>query len=504
MAIYKLNVDLLKEPENALLQAAKFTDDAVRLLRSVNKSLEGQSGMNVGTVREALSTRADELYNKSAVCLCNLHVGLHYVLTPNTELTDNQAKGALDGISPFILSGEKLISFDHTQYFVENSNEGANTAAIVWSNAGLKSGIKQVGSGLISKGAELVGKYVKPEWGEAMQQIADGIMPDNVDEKYMKQTLEALVGKLANNKKYMEELKAIFDQARTDPLWEVVKKSLTSGEKLADIYDKVKGLDKNEPLYKFFHDEKNLEFLDKLAGKAKWLNKKTGESIDVFDAGETGEFIDKAADVLLTVFKDYTEQLFYIEKIREALNEMGFDNELVNNCIDDLIRKYQNSVLAGWEKAAVESLDKIADKLLSKGLNFVTGGVFSAVDFAVGWGKLLGDAITGLGDQGDIMGQLYASQQYSDALVEQYEKYAAKIRSGSYTQEDVTNCEMYLQIAAEAKISEYELLKELYESVKAWGKGKESVQKYIGDLDNEIVRLKEITGASSGSGGGSW
>ena len=454
MRPYRLTLSLLGAPSRALQNAEASLQAAGERLNNALRGLARQDGFGTAQIRtgiaetsnrvKALSERAGVLY-QGLVLACSL-----------TEQADNAARLRLRGVPEFIVSGEKLISYDFSGEYLRDANKTVSAIAIAFGN-GILDGV-------------------------------NGYIPafDSLPEKYQKASLANLVDTLANNQAFIDEAKKQYDKiiGEYEPFDNLIRDVIESGGVLSDAYNTASEFDSDDlRLALLFRDPENIKFLEEAAKPLAIL-------------GEAKEYSEKGYEILRNLFKDYTEQLFYLEKIREALLEAGYDSQLVNDCIAELTEQYRDSVLAAWEEVVRFGAEKGVEYIEGKLLGIVTGGLFSAVKY----GQAIANQITGLDETADRLGELYASQGYSNALVEQYEHYAELLRSGAYSEENVAHCEMYLKMAIAAKIREYTLLREMYnDAIHGW-KGllvkeasREDVEKCMAQIDHELERMQKIS-----------
>lgn len=181
----------------------------------------------------------------------------------------------------------------------------------------------------------------------------------------------------------------------------------------------------------------------------------------------------EAAKMILT---DYSNTIKGLANLRNTLVNSNGDPRIINY-IDELTAecndKFGQVLNMGYEMA----VDYGADKLCEWVGNVATGGLLNVatVTQEIVWNSLE------LGSKGDTLASIYASNQYSDDLVRSYNMYAEKLKSGNYTQADYDNCKASFELAKQAKIQEYENIKEFSTS---------ETKEYI---DQEIEKLKSLS-----------
>lgn len=213
------------------------------------------------------------------------------------------------------------------------------------------------------------------------------------------------------------------------------------------------------------------------------------------------EAIDVASQMIGRFTNDYSEDLIYLESIRTAMIEGGYDQSIVNQTINEIEWNYKNQ--------AASAILIGVDKLYEEGANAALGEALPLLNLFVA-AKDVGCIVSGLGDKTDNLEMIYSTQHYSYALIDKYEAYAAKIQTGDYSTTDVENCKVYFDLAKNAKIQEYEAMVNLYEgalddvkpgvttgvvkgvsSLFTSDAEEQAVADMINCLNGEIVRLKE-------------
>ncbi|MDO4345549.1 MAG: hypothetical protein Q4C50_12190, partial [Eubacteriales bacterium] len=210
--------------------------------------------------------------------------------------------------------------------------------------------------------------------------------------------------------------------------------------------------------------------------------------------------LEVSSELLTKVFNNYTEDVKYLEAIKQALADGGYDNKTVNDVVDSMLWEYKNQYKSAANDLSQELLQKGASKGFDESIKKLAG---SEVTFLVNTfldGKDITSKVIGLSDTSDGIASVYATQQYSYALTEKYEFYREKINSGSYSQSDIEQCNTYLQLAKTAKLQEYNTIKETLEdslnSINASFRSNEDIE-YTRDIvkkiDSEIQRLENLT-----------
>lgn len=217
-----------------------------------------------------------------------------------------------------------------------------------------------------------------------------------------------------------------------------------------------------------------LEIIEKGGGKLDWLKSMSPEEIKTIS--KYLKYGTKGLEAAKMILTDYSNTIKGLANLRNTLVNSNGDPRIINY-IDELTAecndKFGQVLNMGYEMA----VDYGADKLCEWVGDVATGGLLNVatVTQEIVWNSLE------LGSKGDTLASIYASNQYSDDLVRSYNMYAEKLKSGNYTQADYDNCKASFELAKQAKIQEYENIKEFSTS---------ETKEYI---DQEIEKLKSLS-----------
>ncbi len=326
---------------------------------------------------------------------------------------------------------------------------------------------------------------------------------ENTNEKAVRRSIENLIANTLGNKHeasdFLDEYIKALSPEEFQIFSSVLSQITSTGEiisetKIEEILSINRELTDSEYLQWMLNAD-NIEFF-------KMLN----ENLDIGGYLKGIDNIDVVYELMGRAFNDYTEDLKYLELLREALIEKGNAPDVVNDVINDMISGYKNQVIDTIEYG----VKKIAEKGIDFVLDTVLGPSKDLLDIFLD-AKEFGCNISGLDDKTENLEIIYTTQHYSSSLVAEYENYASKIRSGRYTQEDVDKCNMYFDLARNAKIQEYEAMINIYkmalddatidmssgvlEIIHSWTvseEDKQAVRDTIDMLENEIERLESM------------
>ena len=445
-----------------------------RIIEEMSIIVNPQNGQfTTDYMKGSLSGLLDEYFN-----FLDSHEYLYY------ELNQKSTKQPQEKIE---LPSEKIISdVDYTRDFLDGRSQGFDIFSIAWGSNWLKNFLSLFGIG------------------------------ENSNEAAVRKSIESLIRETIENKHKGSDFYDDYTTKLTPDEFNKFKALLnfiaSTGEKLSEMeIAEYLGISEKEvadsPLLKYLSKEYTfpLEFYSKMG--------------DILDStlnawGDAVETIDVLSQWIGRLVNDYSEDLKLLENIRTAMIDSGYDQKVVMETIDRIMDRYNNQLLSVLEdgknmliEKGVEEISKDALPLLSLFL--------SVKDFGV--------EISGLSGQVENLEMIYTTQQYSYALIDKYEFYAEKIRSGSYTQEDINQCKTYFNLARNAKIQEYEAIINLYESalqaadsnnimnmdtgeIRYTGglmsngiysfvseEDKQAVRSMIEKLNNEICRLKKMS-----------
>lgn len=367
------------------------------------------------------------------------------------------------------LNYPKLMDYDFTELFLNNRNTAFDIITVGWTSDWFQNFTSLFGIG------------------------------DNVNEIAVRKSIESVIKTLLENKHTISDFYSDYTDTLMPEEMELSKKIINlfvdtgktyTEAELANILDiDVKKLTESDYL-KWLCQSDNQQFLNKVSSDMK-------NSLGAYaDAVKT---LDISAKVLTKVFNNYTEDIKYLEYIKQALVDGGYDNKTVNNVVDSMLQEYRNqyqsAVYDGIEELAKMGIDKGKDKLLN-----LAGSEVSLLVNTFLEGKDITSSVIGLSDTSDDIANVYATQQYSYGLVEKYEFFREKVNSGVYTQNDIEQCHSYFQLAKAAKLQEYNAIKETLEdslnsvgSIFRSNEDKSYTKEVVEKLNSEIQRLKNLT-----------
>lgn len=354
---------------------------------------------------------------------------------------------------------QKLIEFDVTSLVLDSRNPTIDAIAVGWTSDWLKNFISLFGVG------------------------------DNTNEIAARKSIEAVIAELLKNKHETEDFFKEYKDTLMPEELEIAKKiigvSIDSGKiytesELARLLNiDVKDITNSDYL-NWLCQSDNLEFLNKISDKVDTTIGAYGDAIDTLEI---------STELLAKVFNDYTEDTKYLEAIKQALIDGGYDNVTVNGVVDTMLWEYRNQYIS----AAVDGIEKLAEMGIDKGVDKVLPLLDVFLDT-----KDISSSIIGLTDATDDIANVYATQQYSYALVEKYEFYRQRINSGTYTQNDIEQCNTYFALAKAAKLQEYRAIKATIEkslnsAVFASAEDKQYTRDILAKINAEIERLENLT-----------
>lgn len=297
---------------------------------------------------------------------------------------------------------------------------------------------------------------LKISWAKGTDIITGFFTGKSYEEQIMKKSLSGILQNVSNND---IETTEIPDEVK------YIVKILKEGGDIKELHLSEKS--KKSNIYK--HLIENEEFYKGMGKVSKAI--------------KNGELTTEYVEYLLT---DYSKNVEYLETLKAGLDSTEADNAVLLKVVDDLQTEYSNK----WAGTFVKTYEKAIEKGVDELINLVpTGRLYSLVDL----GKDIANEITGLNDEVDSLESLYGMHQYSNDLISSYDYYADKIRSGDFTEDDLTRCKNLFELTKSAKIEEYQAMIDLT---------KDSSQKKV--LEKEMQQLNNMSYTTSwaGSGGG--
>lgn len=379
------------------------------------------------------------------------------IVAETAAQSDKAVYALFQGLPVCAVTGRKIIEYDYTAYFIHSGSQFQRELTIGW-------------------GGDLI---------ENFRGLFDPMLGDTTDEAMIKQSLTELLDEMDTTveKECWDMVNKIEKTVFNDPFGYAYKaimteigigKEITQGW-LDNLAEEIEKMGKS--------GDRMLEWL-KNKDTLEWLN---GVSKKLKLYGDTKDIEQRLSKILEIFFADYSVRIESLEAIRAAMCGSTYDNEIVVRCIDEMLEEYRCKSVAMMK----ELIDYIADKGLDAALKNAGSPLkqfLSAKDDI--------DKLTGAQDIADALRRIYGSANYSYALVSRYDEYAARIRSGNYTQEDVDACNQYFELARQARIKECEAIKDYQNTLlkkKYTSKEKaDSARGLIAQMDEEIERLRNL------------
>lgn len=284
---------------------------------------------------------------------------------------------------------------------------------------------------------------------------------DDMNDEAYKDTIKRMVENMLKNNSWG----AVYDGA--DNVLEIGKMTVDG---ISNYDDFCKLLIKNGESYKYLSGLSNNSF------------KNLGMLVSL---GQEGV---EAAELLIN---NYVENIAALNAMKEGLKAVNGDARAIGY-IDEIIHEYTYKYETIMNNVCEWAAETGTDVGIGVATGAATGGILPIVDYAQ---STIYD-IMGVTDKGDALAGVYASQHYSDDLVNAYEMYADKLKSGNYTQADVDMCKQMFELAKAAKIDEYTNIQTLCNDAE---------DKRI--ISEEIAKLESlqwdgsVAGAFGGGGG---
>lgn len=300
---------------------------------------------------------------------------------------------------------------------------------------------------------------LKISWAKGTDIITGFFTGESYEEQIMKKSLSGILQNVSNND---IETTEIPDEVKN------IVKILKEGGNIKELH--LSETSKKSNIYK--HLIENEEFYKGMGKVSKAI--------------KHGELTTEYVEYLLT---DYTKNAEYLETLKAGLNSTETDNAVLLKVVDGLQVEYSNKWVGTFVKASEKTIEELGGKTIGAAADLASGGLYSLVDL----GKDIANEITGLNDEVDSLESLYGMHQYSNDLISSYDYYADKIRSGDFTEDDLTRCKSLFELTKSAKIEEYQAMIDLT---------KDSSQKKV--LEKEMQKLNNMSYTTSyaGSGGG--
>lgn len=413
--------------------------------------------------------------------------------------------GTIKGSTDYVFINTKIINgVDYTGDFLTDRPKWLDILAFSWSSDWVENALSLIGIG------------------------------EDLNEKAARKSIESLIKSTLENRHTLSDVSDVVTDAMTPEEFKNFKTVVDYTVKHQKVCNDLElaGL-----LHMDVSEITECDYLKILRTQTDWkfykeLSNGLDSTLGVFADGV--KLADFSMEIIGKVSNNYTEDLKYLEYIRTAMVEGGYDQEVVNQTINKLEEEYSNQAATaleyGFDKLARFGVDEIFPKstklLYKQGAKAVVGETLKLVDLSLA-AKDLGCVVSGLDKTAENIAMIYTTQQYSGALIEQYECYANKICLGNYTEEDIEKCKIYFDLAKNAKIQEYESIANLYDAaikdaemdiqhalrydpefVDDISNAKNAAVGAKSELSSEITRLKgskcfaEIVVGGGGSSGG--
>lgn len=179
------------------------------------------------------------------------------------------------------------------------------------------------------------------------------------------------------------------------------------------------------------------------------------------------------------ILKDYSENI----EMLESLKSVAPGSSMLNKHVDNLIAEYQNQFKAD----VVDYLKSNAEKGIVKGVDTLLGTKFGMVT------KVLDKTLGQTGTMKGLDKVIHVSEMRTDAI-NGFQKAAEKIRSGNFTETDMTKYQNSFNVAKSLTIEQYKSMLEYY--------GKDTSQgRHIAERLSQLEQMscQNFTGGSTRS-----
>lgn len=179
------------------------------------------------------------------------------------------------------------------------------------------------------------------------------------------------------------------------------------------------------------------------------------------------------------ILKDYSENI----EMLESLKSVAPGSSMLNKHVDNLIAEYQNQFKAD----VVDYLKSNAEKGIVKGVDTLLGTKFGMVT------KVLDKTLGQTGTMKGLDKVIHVSEMWTDAI-NGFQKAAEKIRSGNFTETDMTKYQISFNVAKSLTIEQYKGMLEYY--------GKDTSQgRHIAERLSQLEQMscQNFTGGSTRS-----
>lgn len=201
--------------------------------------------------------------------------------------------------------------------------------------------------------------------------------------------------------------------------------------------------------------EMYLEMLDKVYKRAQTVTDTAGDIADVI------KFVDKGLEVVEYCMTDYSQQVVYLDTMRDALLAAGYESPAVMAQIEKLRVNYTKDYLNHMDQVIDEVTDFAADKGVDMVKKQITKSIPLLKDVDLGLTILDNAADLAFADQQSAYKDLsgYAFMDYT--LTQSYERYVDLMEYGVATQEDMEEADRIFQMLHSLKLQEYDQMRNL-------------------------------------------
>lgn len=187
------------------------------------------------------------------------------------------------------------------------------------------------------------------------------------------------------------------------------------------------------------------------------LVKKYGTIIEgMGDVGKLIKYGEMGVESLEYILTDYSQGIETLEMLKST----GINNPDTIAAVDSLILKYNNKFIGSAINVAGKVIEEINDKGYGMAADLATGGLYSVVEL----GKDVVFEISGISDRVDAMESLMANSHITLEAQQGYYQAMDVLKSGNFTDADVSNAQQMFDLYKATKISQYENVLELVES----------------------------------------
>lgn len=379
------------------------------------------------------------------------------IVAETASQSDKTVYALFQGLPVCAVTGQKIIEYDYTAYFIHSGNQFQRELTIAWGD----------------------------DWCRNFRGLFDPMLGDTTDEAMVKQSLTELLDEMdmTVEKECWDMVNKIEKTVFNDPFgyaYKAIMTEISIGKEITqdwldNLVDEIEKMGASKDrLLEWLRNRDTLEWLNGVSEKLKLY-------------GDTKDIEQRLSKILEIFFADYSARIESLEAIRAAMCGSTYENEIVVRCIDEMLEEYRCK--------SVAMMKELIDYIANEGLDAALKNAGSPLkQFLSAKGDI--NKLTGAQDIADALRRIYGSANYSYALVSRYDEYAARIRSGNYTQEDVDACNRYFELARQARIKECEAIKDYQNTLlkKKYSSKEEadSARGLIAQMDEEIERLRNL------------